>query len=228
MNNQDITFDPVWDKLYGEGHNQRYPWDKIVSFVFRYYPRDQPRDQVTILEVGCGTGSNLWFAAREGFNVTGIDGSLKAIEYAQERFSTENLSGNFYVGDFVNLPFKDNSFHLVIDRAALTCCGFSSAKRAISEIGRVLKPRGHFHFNPYSDRHSSYAASIPGRDGVRDHISQGSLTGNGQICFYNRSRLEEFFSSGWAIERLQHLEHMEMQDYQFMSHAEWVVVAEKQ
>jgi hypothetical protein len=65
------TFDPVWDEIYGQGrHFNHYPYDAVVSFVFNNRPGDRPRDQVRVLEVACGAGNNLWFAAREGFSET--------------------------------------------------------------------------------------------------------------------------------------------------------------
>jgi cyclopropane fatty-acyl-phospholipid synthase-like methyltransferase len=117
------TIDPVWEEKYSAGHAERYPWDCIVTFVYRYYPRDKQKQDVRILEVGCGAGSNLWFAAREGFDVTGIEGSASAIQYAQERFKLENLKGDLRVGDFTALPFTDNTFDLVIDRGSTYLCG---------------------------------------------------------------------------------------------------------
>ena len=36
-----------------------------------------------ILEVGCGMGNNLWFAAREGCRVSGLDAVESAIRFAR-------------------------------------------------------------------------------------------------------------------------------------------------
>ena len=225
--NETQEFDAIWENLYSQGHSQRYPWDAVVSFVFRNYPKHKSRQEVKILEVGCGSGGNLWFAAREGFSVSGIDSSPSAIAYAQNRFNEDNLTGDFQIGSFSQLPFKDDFFDLVIDRGAITCCGFSVANQAVSEIRRVLQIEGKFFCNPYSDRHSSYVSGKHGADGLIVEISDGTLTGVGQICFYGRRDVETLFAEGWNILSLQHLEWTEQSQPKYTVHAEWRVIAKK-
>ena len=100
-------------KKYEAGHSQKYPWDAVVSFVFRHARHiEKANKDIHILEVGCGTGSNVWFAAREGFNVAGIDGSSIAISMLQQRFASEGLQGNFKVALFEKIPFSDNVFDM--------------------------------------------------------------------------------------------------------------------
>ena len=220
------TFDPIWEEKYSTGHMQHYPWDTVVSFVFRNYPKDKPRKSVRILEVGCGTGSNLRFAAREGFSVAGVDASVSAIEIAKKRFAEDGLEGDLRVADFTQLSFEDNEFDLVIDRGSLVCCGFEMGKRAIEEIHRVMKDGGRFFFNPYSDRHSSYASGRPGSDGLIMEIAAGSMVGVGQLSFYGRQQVE-FALRDFRIVSLQHMEWAEMLEPSWMVHAEWRAIAEK-
>jgi ubiquinone/menaquinone biosynthesis C-methylase UbiE len=222
------TFDQIWEEKYHQGHSQRYPWDLVVSFIFRHFPREKARENVKVLEIGCGTGSNLWFAAREGFQVTGIDGSPSAIAYAKDRFLKENLDGHFLVGDFTQLPFEDETFDLVIDRGSLTCCSLSAGRQAVHQVHRVLQPGGKFLSNPYSDRHSSYRAGKSAEDGLTVEISAGSLQNVGQICFYGKRDVESLFSHGWNLLSLQHLELTEQTDPQVLIHAEWRAVAQKE
>lgn len=222
------TFDPIWEKKYAAGHMERYPWDVVVSFVFQNLPKDKSRSVVRILEVGCGTGSNLWFAAREGFSVAGVDGSRTAIDVAQKRFKQDGLVGDLRVADFTSLPFDDNEFDLVIDRGSLVCCGLEMAKQAISEISRVTKQRGRFFFNPYSDRHSSNSAGRQGGDGLTLDITAGSLVGVGQLCFYGRSQVvTALHAGGFALISLKHMEQAEVLEPGWLVHAEWRAVAEK-
>lgn len=221
------TFDPIWEEKYSQGHSQRYPWDTVVSFVFRHYPRHKQRLEVKILEVGCGTGSNLWFAAREGFQVAGIDASKSAIAYAQKRFAEEGLTGDLRVSDFTALPFESDFFDLVIDRGAITCCGLSAAKQVVNEVKRVLQVGGKFLCNPYSDHHSSYVSGQKGADGLTLNISAGTLVETGQICFFGRREVEALFATGWKLLSIQHQQIVEQIQPQYTVHAEWLVIAQK-
>jgi SAM-dependent methyltransferase len=221
------SFDPMWEEKYAAGHSQRYPWDAVVSFVFRHAPRDRPRGEVRILEVGCGTASNLWFAAREGFAVAGVDASASAIRTAQERFRDEGLQADLRTADFTALPFADRTFDLALDRAALSCCGRSAARRAIGELARVLRPGGQLLFMPYSSGHSSRASGKPGLDELVLGISAGTLVGAGQICFWSEDDIRAAFARGWMVEKLEHVEAREHIDRAQGVHAEWRCVARR-
>ena len=222
------NYDSIWEQIYQQGcHILHYPYDFVVVFVNRHSPSDKPRDRIKILEIGCGTGNNLWFAAREGFSVTGIDASPSAIKYARQSFAQEGLSGNFQVGDFSQLPFTDNSFDLVFERGAIVCCGLSVGQQAVNEVRRVLHPGGRFLFNPYSTKHTSYQHSQAGKDNTRINVTGGNLQGIGQLCFYDRQTIEQILSSGWKILTLEHLEKTDYADAELPVHAEWQVIAEK-
>jgi SAM-dependent methyltransferase len=224
------TFDPVWEQeIYSKGYQlNRYPFDMVVSFVFRYCPRNKPRREVCLLELGCGVGNNLWFAAREGFAVAGIDRSPSAITFAQRRFAEEKLRGCFCIGDFTSLPFQERSFDLVVDRGAIVCCGRNAGLQAIDEIKRVLRPAGRFLFNPYSTSHTSYRYSDPGPDRLRVNIGKGSLQGVGGLCFYDREGVKAALASGWKILKFEHVESVDEADFRTTVHADWRVVAEKE
>jgi len=221
--------DPVWENaIYSRGRQfNRYPYDCVVSFVYRHAPKDKPSGEVRILEVGCGAGNNLAFAAREGFSVAGIDASPSAIAQARQRFDEENLHGDLRVGDFSTLPFDDGSFDLAIDRAAITCVGRSAAYAAVAEVHRVLRPGGCFLFNPYSAAHSSARFGRHGDDGLVDNITGGTLQGVGHICFYSRDDVHELFSRGWSLVSIEHLRIDQMLGSAAGSHCEWRVVAQR-
>ena len=199
-----------WKTAYQNGRRQRYPWDCVVSFVYHHAPSERERKDVQILEVGCGTGSNLWFAAREGFSVAGLELQSDAVRLARERFEEDRLVGDFKVGSFTDIPFPDGAFDLVIDRAALTCASFADMTTAIDEIGRVIKPGGRLFYNCYSAQHSSaQAGEIVGHGTVTD-ISGGTLSGLDQLTFITENDIHDLLDERWTILSLQRLDLVEM------------------
>jgi len=219
------SFDRHWEEKYAAGHTQRYPWDTVVSFVFQNAPRDRERSEVRILEVGCGTGANLWFAGREGFSVTGIDASESAIATAQAWLSEENIKAELRIADFTALPFEDATFDLIVDRAALTCCGRDAMKTAIAEIARVAKPGAKFLFTPYADSHSSVAGGTLDEDGTVRDITSGAVAGAGQIYFVSRREIPELLGECWEISEMARREEIDLKAPSSQIHSEWKIVA---
>lgn len=221
--------DPVWEaEIYSRGkHLNLYPFDAVVSFLFRWHPRDKARDQIRILEIGCGAGNNLWFAAREGFQVAGIDGSAAAVEFAKNRFAKEGLSGDLRTGNFLELPWRDGSFDIGIDRGSLVCVSHESQKIAVGEMHRVLQVGGLFFFNGYSDEDTSAQSGDLLEDGRVANIRAGALVGVGALAFNSRAQIETLFSNGWEILSLQHVNRVDFSPDGTGNHAEWRIVARK-
>ncbi|MEQ9490361.1 MAG: GNAT family N-acetyltransferase [Alphaproteobacteria bacterium] len=227
MNAAAQSFDPEWEEKYANGHSQRYAWDVVVSFVFRNARQIDDRKSFRILDIGCGTGGNVAFAASEGFDVSGCDASASAIETAQRVCSKAGLSADLRVADFTSLPFEDASFDLAIDRCSITCCGYADARKAVAEAWRVLKPGGKFLFNVYSREHSSAHSGAELGDGIRSRPERGTLAGIGQVCFYGVSDLRSVMRNDWVIRERVHLVQLNDASSPADTHAEWRLVLQK-
>lgn len=216
-----------WDNNYNNGQENLYPWDYIVSFVYKNKPAVKNSD-VSVLEVGCGTACNLWFCAREGFNVSGIDFSYSAIDKCIKRFDDEGLKGDFKQGDFTALPWSKDEFDLVLDRGALTCASFMDMEKALREIYRVLKPGGRFIFSPCSVLHSSSVLGTYEKETrlVKD-ITGGTLKGVKQVCFLDEKDIIDLFDLGWLILDIELLTKEKCQNDIKSIHAEYHVTLEK-
>ena len=76
-------FDDIWDKIYSRKEQcNKYPFDNIVTILFRLLPLLKGVEKPKVLEIGCGVGNNLISAANEGYSVFGIDASKYAIDMA--------------------------------------------------------------------------------------------------------------------------------------------------
>lgn len=131
-----------WDDVFSSQEWGKYPGEELIRFVARRFYSVPDRKAVRILELGCGTGANVWFLAREGFSVTGMDGSRVAIEQARTRLAAEGLSAELHVGDINALPFPAESFDAVIDVECLSCNSLKDTRATLAEALRVLRPGG--------------------------------------------------------------------------------------
>ena len=222
---KDADFDTTWEDIYSRGEQLNlYPYDRVVAFMMRHFAKRRKTETIKVLEIGCGAGNNLWFAAREGFDITGLDASADAISFAQSRFQQDQLEGRFVVGSFSDLPFEDQEFDLVIDRAASTNVNLEIAKTVISEVKRVLKAGGIFYSEVFSDHASSRGDLLS--DGVLANID-GPYSGAGHIYFYSRSEIQEIYNEGWSLEELSHYERKQYLDNGVEIFAQWVLAARK-
>ena len=219
--------DEFWDGSH-QSRQLSYPWDAVVSFIFRNVPK-RIKSSVNVLEVGCGDGNNLWVVVREGFNAYGIDGSAAAIDKARGRLAKENYSGDLRVGRFGEpLPWQNDHFDLVIDRAALTYCDDATMRFMLSEIHRVLRPSGRVFLDVYGDSHSSYRSGKILDTGLTTDMSGGRIAGTPPTRFYSRRDIDAIFDrNNWVLRSVQRLELTEMLNALGDIHSEYRVVAEK-
>ena len=99
----------------------------------------------TALEVGCGGGILTEEICKMGFITTGIDPSEQSLRTAINHANISNLDIKYDRGTGEQIPYSDNSFDCVF------CCDVlehvSDLAKVISEISRVLKPRGIFFYD---------------------------------------------------------------------------------
>lgn len=93
-----------------------------------------------LLEVGCGVGIDLARFARHGAIVTGVDLADEAVRLARKNFQLHGLHGDLRTMNGEQLEFPDASFDVVYAHGVLQYTG--NPPRMVSEIHRVLRPRG--------------------------------------------------------------------------------------
>jgi ubiquinone/menaquinone biosynthesis C-methylase UbiE len=195
-----------WEEIYTGGEQlNRWPFDAVVAFVFRHRPC-KPRGDTRIIEVGFGSGNNLWFAAAEGFEVAGVEASPTAVDYARRRLAAAGLDGCLRVGDFRDLPFASDRFDLAIDRAALSYVDEAGCVAALREVHRVLRPGGKLFFTPYSEAQTCRTGGI------------WPVT-----TFYDEARLESVLGTSWRPVSMAHVTN----DVDGERFAHWQVIVEK-
>ena len=120
----------------------------IDIYLFDQLLKGRFDTSMRVLDAGCGSGRNLVYFLREGFDVCGVDVSLDAI--AQVRSLVRTLAPHLSEDNFRQEPvekisFADGSFDAVLSSAVLHFARDETQWRAmLLEMWRVLKPGGIF------------------------------------------------------------------------------------
>jgi ubiquinone/menaquinone biosynthesis C-methylase UbiE len=142
----EMTDRPVGSLEFFEDLDE-YRFDKL-----RYLPRlvnfNAYRGR-TLLEVGCGIGTDLVRFARGGAIVTGIDLSETAIELARKNFQLHGVTAeDLRIANAEALPFADDSFDVVYGHGVIQYT--ADPERLLRECCRVLRPGGEAIFMVYN------------------------------------------------------------------------------
>ena len=198
------TWDPVWEEIFKCREWGKYPPEHVVRFIAQNFGHASDRSTVRLLEIGCGPGANVWFMAREGFSVSGIDGSPSAIHKACLRLAGEGVEADLRVGDFAQLPWPDDDFDGVVENVSLNANPWTAIQRALHEVRRVLKPGAPFLSSFFTERTWGYGqGDMVETDGFVN-LREGPLAERGFCLFLKRARVAELFRdfSSVNIERI--------------------------
>src|SRR5258705_3195912 len=102
--------------------NLQEMFGSIDIYLFDQLLKGRLTSSMRLLDAGCGSGRNLIYFLRNGFDVSGVDESAEAIEQIQSlatALAPHLPSANFLVGPVEEMSFPDNSFDLVISSAVL-------------------------------------------------------------------------------------------------------------
>lgn len=137
----------VWEKIFQENEWGKYPSVPVIRFIAKNFYKEKNRKDIKILEIGSGTGANLWFCAREGFCVIALEGSQTAVERMKNRFKEENLTDYLLdskIGNYLYTldEIEDNSIDAIIDSESLCCNSFDNSKKIIKKCFDKLKNNG--------------------------------------------------------------------------------------
>ncbi|MBF0561187.1 MAG: class I SAM-dependent methyltransferase [Alphaproteobacteria bacterium] len=198
-------WDQAWDTVFSAREWGRYPPEDLVRFIARSYGGSTDRRQVRILELGCGPGANLWYLAREGFQVYGVDGSAVAIDRAGQRLAAEGLSADLRVGDVARIAasYPPDSFDAIIDIACLQHAALDV--RTVLDQAHALLRRGGQMF-AMMIAHGSWGEGL-GRKiapGTYTDVPEGPWIGVGRVHFFTLEEVRAAFSAfeGLRVEEL--------------------------
>ena len=139
----DLQFEKLY-KAKGLASQRRYPNEVLIQFLASNYfnlPLKK-RKKIKILELGCGSGANLWMMAKEGFDVYGIDVAPTGIKLAKKMMKSWNVSVRLKMGNMRKLDFPDNFFDAIVDVVSVQHADLKGHNEIYCEAYRCLKPGG--------------------------------------------------------------------------------------
>ena len=128
----------------GFAAQRRYPNEELLRFFGRHYfhiPRER-RAATRALEVGCGSGANLWMMAREGFDTHGIDLSPEAIKLCERMLTHWGATATLTAASMTACPYPDSHFDVVADIFSSYCLDESGIAPFLDEVSRLLRRGG--------------------------------------------------------------------------------------
>jgi SAM-dependent methyltransferase len=156
---------PWYERSYGQSGfsaQRRYPNEELLRFFGRYYfaLSSEARRDVRVLEVGCGSGANLWMIAKEGFDAHGIDLSPHGIALCASMLEHWGETATLKAADMTATPYPDGHFQAVVDVFSSFCLDEVGFAEFLSETSRLLAPGGRFF--SYAPSKGSDAFTNPG------------------------------------------------------------------
>ncbi len=218
----------IWENIFISNEWGKYPPISLVKFIAKNFYKVSNRKQIKILEIGSGPGANLWFVAREGFTVYGIDFSKTACEKAFDRLNSEGLSdriGEVLIGDYADMlaKFEDSFFDAIIDVESLYCNSFERSRQIIDLIFSKLKPGGLMFSQTFSDKtwgvegeQIDYHAVMP---------TEGPMAHKGYTRFTTFEDIERLYSKDGN--QIKNIELLELHLANKKTISEWVIEVEK-
>ena len=96
----------------------------------------------SVLDIGAGKGRHAFFFAENDFQVSAVDYSPSSIALIKQTAEEGNLAVDARVCDMTQLPYENESFDCVICFHTIYHTDYEGMRKAVSEIGRVLKKNG--------------------------------------------------------------------------------------
>ncbi len=136
-----LTFNADFDNPdFAAAYDELPLWS--AKFGFLLLENIELRQDITVLDVGCGTGFPLHEIAQRlgpSCTVCGIDPWQAAVERAKFKAEEYGLGNvDICLGDATAMPFSDNVFDLIVSNLGVN--NFENPEAALAECFRVAKP----------------------------------------------------------------------------------------
>lgn len=190
----------AWDNIFkikkeNKSCNQ-HPIEHVVVFVAKNYYRVPKREDIRVLEIGSGTGCNLAFLSKAGFQTYGLDHSAFAVEMAKEFLEERQCLAEIVHSCATSIPFESSFFDVCVESNSIHCNSTEDIIKIFDEIYRVLKIGGKFFGIFVSDVTEEFGQGVPFDERTFDftevkNASRGQFDGFPVIHFFGKEELLE-------------------------------------
>jgi ubiquinone/menaquinone biosynthesis C-methylase UbiE len=212
----------AWDEIFRTGgFPLQDPHQALVALCDQFRERKVQR----ILDLCCGTGRNLIFLAKEGFEVCGIDLSLEGLRQTRRKVEAAGLGAELKRGDMTEIPYPSSSFDAVICIYAIYHNTLENMRGTLAEIHRVLRRGGLAYVTFQTPRSHKY--------GLGREIEANTFVQDFDSDCQSESGVPHHFSSEEEVRRMMKAFHiMELKLEEFKTddgamHSHWQALAER-
>jgi SAM-dependent methyltransferase len=129
-----------WNKRYKEGFYKRAT--NPHRLLTKFWPVIPGRH---VADIAMGNGRDALFLSEKGFFVTGLEGSIEAINITQNTMAQKGLVVYPVLGDAGKLPYRKSVFDCIL-------VFYFLKREIINEIGSLLKKGGIFMYETFLKR----------------------------------------------------------------------------
>ncbi|MEL6437833.1 MAG: class I SAM-dependent methyltransferase [Cyanobacteria bacterium J06621_8] len=136
----------TWAWLYNLTMGSTYAAEQLTILEKVLLPL-LPKSQ-HILDLCCGTGQLSMLLSRQGYRVTGLDGSEQMLKYAQENSGLSDAQADFILGDARSFSLSTPVDAVISTSASLNhIMSPEELTSVFHQVNQVLKPGGIFWFD---------------------------------------------------------------------------------
>jgi SAM-dependent methyltransferase len=148
-----------------------WPVEGVSPMVAKFLRRAGRGDRRRVLDIGCGEGRHTIAFGQAGYRAIGLDvqsGALQRAHTAIRKHRAET-SCRLTRGDVFALPFRHETFDVVLDYGCLHHVRRSDTSRYLAQVVPLLKPGGHFLLSCFSTKFKHHPSERRTRDWVVHH-----------------------------------------------------------
>lgn len=131
-------------------------WKEPAMEIYYLVNRWKTQGKTDFLDVGCGVGRHSYLFAKSGFRVRCLDICEESVSIVNKRAEQENINIECSVGDFVTLPYEDESVDCILSYNVISHVDKVGMQQAIRESYRVLKNGGEWYLTLCSKKSWGY------------------------------------------------------------------------